>query len=149
MVLLHEEHLRAFVDTWREAKRSGVKLPENKDPDYASFDTLLAHLFGASRAYLNWLCEQLELPDPKIEPVPEPELIESRCDQYMEHLLERWLDPLCGVSEDAFAQNFHVESWDAWISIEGMLEHAVMHPIRHQFQLRELIENTHGDRSRT
>jgi hypothetical protein len=30
------------------------------------------------------------------------------------------------------------------MSCEGMLEHAVMHPIRHRFQLEELLEAQGG-----
>jgi hypothetical protein len=70
--------------------------------------------------------------------------LESKCDEYLEHLLDRWRDPLKGVPGDSFARSVYLGSWDAWISIEGMLEHAVMHPIRHRFQLQELIAGTGG-----
>lgn len=34
MVVLHEQHLRAFLDAWNQAKASGVPLPQVADPDY-------------------------------------------------------------------------------------------------------------------
>jgi len=36
MVLLHEEHLRRFVHTWRLALATSVSLPPTDDPAYAS-----------------------------------------------------------------------------------------------------------------
>ena len=40
LVVLHEEHLRRFVETWRTAKASAIDLPKVDDPDYASLDAL-------------------------------------------------------------------------------------------------------------
>jgi hypothetical protein len=34
----------------------------------------------------------------------------------------------------------HTTRWGATLSIDGMLEHAVLHPARHRFQLEELLE---------
>ena len=70
MVALHEEQMRRFLETWRTAKASGASLPTVDDPDYASFDALLGHVFRWARTYLHWICKQLGLPDPGIKPVP-------------------------------------------------------------------------------
>ena len=89
MVLLHEEHLRRFVQTWRLAMAVAASLPPTADPSYASLGALERHVLSAAVGYLVWICEVLRLPDPEVR------------------------------------------------RIDSMLEHAVMHPIRHSFQLDE------------
>jgi hypothetical protein len=139
LVLLHEQAMRDLLPVWREAARRDVRLPATDDPDYASLQSLLHHAFRASRGYMTWLCEKLELPDPGIEKAPLPEVVEREADRYLEHLLERWRLPLAGLAEVRFQPIFKAR-WGAELSCESMLEHAVVHPMRHRFQLEELME---------
>ena len=137
--MLHEQSMRDFLPVWREAVRRGVRLPATADPDYASLDTLLHHVFRAARGYMTWLCEKLDLPDPEIEAAPQADVVEREADRYLEHLLARWRTPLTGLDEDRLQPIFKTR-WGADLSGEGMLEHAVVHPLRHRFQLQELME---------
>jgi hypothetical protein len=139
LVLLHEQSMRELLPVWREAVRRGVRLPTTTDPDYASLHTLLHHVLRASRGYMTWLCEQLGLPDPAIEKAPPSATVEHDADRYLKHLLERWRVPLAGLEEARFQPIFKAR-WGAELSCESMLEHAVVHPMRHRFQLEELME---------
>lgn len=139
MVLLHEKTLRDLLPVWWRAKAAHVQLPSTNDPSYESLETLLHHALGAARGYMTWLCEKLGLPDPGIDPAPEASRIEQDADRYIEHLLTRWRLPLADVEEARF-EAVHKTRWGEDMSCEGMLEHAVMHPIRHRFQLEELLE---------
>jgi len=140
MVALHEQHLRAFLDSWVQARASGVGLPQVADPDYESYDTLLRHVLGAARGYMTWICEQLGLPDPAIEPPPGVDRIAAEAQDFMEHVIERWRTPLVSVPEERFESTEYPSSWTVLYCIDAMLEHAVMHPVRHRFQLIELME---------
>ena len=139
LVLLHERALRELIPAWQRAKAANVRLPQTADPDYASLEALLYHPLRAARGYLTWLCEKLGLPDPGIDPAPEPGRVEREAERYVEHLLARWRLPLADVEEASFGAT-HKTRWGEDMSCEGMLEHAVMHPIRHRFQLEELLE---------
>ncbi|MEM7734640.1 MAG: hypothetical protein AAF267_02520 [Deinococcota bacterium] len=139
MILLHERHMRTFVATWREAKAAGVRLPETADTDYVSLETLLRHNLQAAKGYMVWMCETLELPDPEITDAPAATNIEQEADAFLEHMFERWRLPLADVPEAAF-DTTHTSGWGVAYCVDGMLEHAVMHPIRHEFQLRNLID---------
>ena len=139
LVLLHERALRELLPAWRRAKAAHVQLPSTKDADYASLETLLHHALRSARGYMTWLCEKLGLPDPGIDPAPEAPSVEQAAERYIEHLLERWRLPLADVEEARFGAT-HKTRWGEDMSCEGMLEHAVMHPIRHRFQLEELLE---------
>jgi hypothetical protein len=132
--------MRQCLDVWKEAKAANVKLPETEDPSYASLEHLLYHILRAARGYMVWMCKQLELPDPEIEPAPDIATIEAEADSYLEHVLECWRLPLVNVPEEKFEPQTYVTGWGTPYCIDAMLEHAVMHPIRHEFQLRELLE---------
>jgi hypothetical protein len=139
LVLLHERHMRDFLETWRAAHGAGVKLPETTNPSYASHQAVLLHTLRAARGYLVWICEKLALPDPGIEEPPALEQVEGEAERYLGRLLERYRLPLGDVEAARFRES-HVQRSGVPITIENMLEHAVLHPMRHAFQLQELLE---------
>ena len=141
LVILHEQHLRSFMQTWNDAKRINISLPKTEDPDYQSLETLLRHVIRAARGYMTWMCEKLNLLDPEIMQVPELDSIESEVNEYLIHLLDKWRTPLSDIVEDNFHSPTFTSRWGVEYCVDAMLEHAVMHPIRHEFQLKNLIVN--------
>ncbi|MFC2171049.1 hypothetical protein ACFLU6_00280 [Acidobacteriota bacterium] len=139
MVLLHEQQLRNFFQTWKRAKAEGIALPQTGDSDYSSMDALLRHILRAARGYMTWMCQVLELPDPAIPPTPEASAIDAEAESYLENLLKQWREPLSDVQEKRFYKPEYTSRWKVNYCIDAMMEHAVMHPIRHTFQLEELI----------
>ncbi|MBK6911830.1 MAG: hypothetical protein IPK53_01420 [bacterium] len=137
-VLMHEQFMQDFLDIWWAAKSADIKLPKTDDPDYLSLDHLLVHVLRAGRGYMTWICEKLELPDPAINPVPAVEKIEEEGDEFLDHLLEQWREPLANIRDDQLDLVF-ASRWGVDMAIESMLEHAVVHPLRHSFQLEELL----------
>jgi len=138
MIALEHQHLVEFVSVWREARTQGLALPSTDDPDYASLEALLHHVLRASRGYLTWICESLELPDPGVEPAPARDEIAERADAYVSHLHDRWRRPLRHIPEERFGEVYE-SRWGVDYCIDSMMEHAVMHPIRHTYQLRRLL----------
>ena len=118
---------------------ASVVLHLTEDPSYLSLDTLLHHVLGAPRRYLVWICEVLQLPDPGIRPVPDATDMPRDAQSYMEHVLECWGEPLKSVHDEQLDTPEYRSRWNTLYSIDAMLEHAVMHPIRHAFQLEELM----------
>lgn len=141
LVKLHEIHLQSFYETWKEAKRLSIKLPDSDDPYYKSLDTLLYHLLRSARGYMIWMCEKLGLEDPQIKETPPAEIIEEKVVEQLAHLFERWRLPLANVEPELFEDKAYKSNWSVEYCIDAMLEHAVMHPIRHEFQLKNLINN--------
>ena len=142
LILLHERELRRFIRVWREARdgglglTGGIPLPESDDPDYASPDLILTHVLATARAALYWLTGNLGLPDPEVDRVPEDIRNEEILDLYVEHLVSCWASPLAGKSDDELYE-YLTPIKPCYAS--AMLEHAVMHPMRHSFQLEELM----------
>lgn len=140
LVILHDREMRRFVDTWRRADAAGVALPPTPNTHYSSRAHLLRHVLRSARGYMVWMTSHLGLPDPGIDEPPEVEVVAERADAYLEHLLERWRTPLMEVPEERFEVPY-TSYWGEPFTIDSMLEHAVMHPIRHRFQLEELLQN--------
>ncbi len=139
LVALHERELRAFLDTWKRAREANVNLPETGDPAYASLDALLGHVLRAARGYVVWTCEKLGEPDPGIDPAPDATELAGRADEYLEHVLAGWRRPLRELTEKHADREMYESSWGTPYCIDAMLEHAVMHPVRHAYQLEELM----------
>lgn len=141
LVSLHETHLRECLVVWKQAKAAKLQLPETDNEHYRSLETLLEHILGAPRGYLVWICRQLELPDPDLRPAPGVDTTQAEADSYLEHLLERWSLALVDVEEEKlYSPEYPSNGGTHHHCIDIMLEHAVMHPIRHEFQLKELLQ---------
>lgn len=139
LVVLHDRHLREFVAVWHRAVAADVTLPQTDDPSYASLDALLRHVLRAARGYMTWICQQLDLPDPQIRATPGDDEIAAEADAYLDHVLDGWRTPLAGVTEEQADRGEYTSRWGTAYCIDAMLEHAVMHPIRHAYQLERLM----------
>lgn len=140
LVELHERHLREFLRVWKEAAAARVRLPETADLNYASLEALLAHVLGCSARYLTWICEQIGVESPELEERPPAARLAGRADEYLEEVLSAWRGPLGTLTEAAAYQPAYESRWGTPYCIDAMLEHAVMHPIRHTEQLKRLLE---------
>lgn len=140
LILLQEKYLTEFIDVWLKAKKNNINLPETDDKDYESLESLLIHVLGASGRYIVWICDKLNLPNPNIVEDPTKENIQAEAKKYLDYILKEWHTPLINIEEDKFTKPSFTSNWGAEYCIDGMLEHAVMHPIRHTFQLRKLLE---------
>lgn len=140
LIILHEKNIHSFFNTWMKAKKINITLPITDDKDYVSLEALLRHVLRSSGGYITWICEQLELPNPHITKPPELNTIENEGSEYIEYLLSKCRTPLIKIPEENFHSPSYKSRWGADYCIEAMLEHAVMHPQRHEFQLEELIK---------
>ena len=141
LMILQEKELRLFVDTWKKAKEVGVTLPPTKNPDYESFDQILHHVVFRARDIMLWICKSLELPEPPFDPVPGAAELEHRVDGYLDRLLLQMRTPLTGVPGRDFYFKTYTSAWRTDYCLDAMLEHLVIHPMRHRFQLEELMQN--------
>jgi uncharacterized damage-inducible protein DinB len=139
LVRLHEQRMRSFFPVWQQAARDRVVLPATDNANYQSLETLLRHVLVASRGYLTWISESLELPDPQLDEPPPLSAIAAEASGYLETLLGAWERALTSVAAEQLRA--HRYPWHKLeMYVETLLEHAVVHPERHQFQLQELLE---------
>jgi hypothetical protein len=140
LVELHEYHLRRFLEQWRRAKKNDVTLPETKDKSYRSLDALLLHVMTCASRYIDWSARALGIPPPALPDLPDEEGIEAAADRVLEAILEAWRTPMSHLPYGVFGNATHKAWWGTPYSVDAMLEHAVMHPIRHAWQLKKLSE---------
>lgn len=140
LVALHDKHLREFAALWRREEAEGLPLPAESRADYGSMEGLLAHVLGAAGSYLIWICEQLELPRPELERDPDPQGFAARADAHLEAVLAAYGTALRTVTEAQADEPAYLSRWGTPYCIDAMLEHAVMHPIRHTRQLERWLQ---------
>jgi len=147
--MLQMDEMRTLFTVWRKARRVGVKLPVTKDPAYQDIDALMRHPMRSCRGYLTWLCEVLGRPVPEIPDPPEAAQLLKSGAAYLDLLERAWHKHVAWMPNrtlDSF--KVHTSRWGQPMTVEAMFEHAVAHPMRHRFQLEELIESA-GRKSRT
>ncbi|MCX7834999.1 MAG: DinB family protein [bacterium] len=140
LVILHERELYSLYEIWKKAKFLNIAPPITDDPDYESIDTLLLHIFRSARGYLQWIAEKLSWNEPTLPPIPKENELDEMALEFLKHLNETYQDILSELTEDDSEKVFK-SKWGIEYSIEAMLEHAVVHPMRHRFQIEEWIES--------
>jgi hypothetical protein len=141
--MLQMEEMRRLFVVWKRAKRIGVKLPATKDPAYESVDLLMRHPLRSCRGYLTWLCEVHGRPEPGVPDPPDAGKVSAAGTRYLDVLDAAWQKHMAWMPNkvlDSFA--VHTSRWGQPMTTEAMFEHAVVHPMRHRFQLEELIAAT-------
>jgi hypothetical protein len=140
LVELHERELREFLATWRRFVASGKSMPDaQSDPDYQSAEHLVTHVQRAARGYLLWIWEVLERPIEDLPLVREVDEIVPRLDAFMEETLAGWRRHLAPLENEQLAPTQYLSRWGEPHTIEQMLEHAVVHPMRHRIQLERIL----------
>jgi hypothetical protein len=138
--MLQMAEMRRLFLVWKKAKRLSVKLPATRDPAYGSLDLLMRHPLRSCRGYLTWLCEVLDRPDPGVFDPPEPKDVAKKGEAYLNLLERKWRAHMAWMPNEVLDSSVvHTSRWGAPMTVEAMFEHALVHPMRHRFQLEELI----------
>ncbi len=137
-VELHEIELRRFHDAWLAFGASGTALPATDDPSYQSNEHLAGHVLRWSRDYLTWIGECVERPVTELDSETDPVAIAGRSAAFMEEVLAGWRRQLASLEDMELAPVNYKSPWGEDYSIEQMLEHAIVHPMRHRIQLERL-----------
>jgi uncharacterized damage-inducible protein DinB len=138
-VELHEIELNRFHETWERFLASGTPLPETDDPSYQSAEHLGGHVFRAARGYLTWIGECLKRPVAGLDADKDPVSIACKGRSFIDAVLEAWRRELAQLADSELAQGTYKSRWGQDYNIEQMLEHAVVHPMRHRIQLERLM----------
>jgi len=137
---LHEAELRAFLATWRRYARAGLPMPEaHGDEDYASIDRLGTHVLKAARSFLARVTEWLGRPASDLDMAEDVKDLSARADAFTDALLEAYGRHLASATDEEMGAWIHKTRQGNPISIEMLLEHAVVHPMRHRVQLERIL----------
>ena len=141
LVELHERELRVFLETWRRFVASDAPMPSaHGDSNYESRETLGAHVLMAARGYLTWMGECAGRPVTDLDLTRDTHAIFARAPQFAEEVLAAWRRHMPEFTTEEIEKKGFVSRWGEPYTVEQMLEHAVVHPMRHRFQLQRILE---------
>ena len=138
-VELHEVELRRFYEVWERFSASGTPLPASDDPSYASAEHLGGHVFRAARGYLTWVGEFVGRPVTDVDAETDPVSLARKGRAFMDEVLAAWRRHLALLEDREMTPATRKSRWGEDYNIEQMLEHAVVHPMRHRIQLERLM----------
>ena len=138
-VELHEVELRRFHEVWERFCASGKPLPATDDPSYASAEHLGGHVFRAARGYLTWVGEFVDRPVTDVDAETDPVSIARKGRAFVDEVLAAWRRHLARLEDREMTAATRKSRWGQDYTIEQMLEHAVVHPMRHRIQLERLM----------
>ena len=144
---LYDEYLRATEELKRLIAgmdtATFVKIldPETKDPDCVSVQTIMNHVVRAGYGYSNYIRKKFG--DPFTErkenyDLQTPEITCREMDKMMQYTLEGLENKWDITFEEVLKNEFKV-NWGQVYDFEQMLEHAIVHILRHRRQIERLI----------
>ncbi|HTO89489.1 MAG TPA: DinB family protein [Candidatus Sulfotelmatobacter sp.] len=142
LVELHEQEMRRFLEVWRRFIAASAPMPEaHGDESYASREQLSAHVMMAARGYLTRIGEWVQRPVTDVDDSKDASAIAARLPEFAEMVLKAYPRHLAQVTDDELDKQVHKTRWGDLMSVEMLLEHAVVHPMRHRIQLERILEN--------
>jgi len=140
LVELHEGELPKFLDAWERFAASGAALPEaHGDPDYETPEKLLSHVLRCALSYLTWIGDCVGRPVTDVKPETDPAILAATRRDFAAMVLKAWRRHLVEVTDAELGPMTYRTRWGEQFSIETMLEHAVVHPMRHRIQLERIL----------
>ena len=140
-----DEYERAAV----ELKRLVEQIPEEdfvrivdaetKDEDCRSAQTIMSHVVRAAYGYADYIREQFSMPSTR----PQPRLLShgEALEQFDSalHYTVQTLEGRWEMSDEEISRTVIHSRWGAVYDVEGLLEHAIVHLLRHRRQLEKFI----------
>jgi hypothetical protein len=137
-VELHEIELNRFFAAWEAFRASGIALPPTDDPSYRSPDHLGGHVLRSARNYLTWIGECVGRPVTNLDPDTDVVSVARKGRSFVDGVLAAWRVQLAALEDAELAPAVYKARWGDPYNIEQMLEHAIVHPMRHRIQLERL-----------
>ncbi len=138
-VELHETEMNRFFEVWQVFRTSGIALPATSDPNYASAEHLGGHVLRAARNYLTWMGDCVKRPVTDVDLDNEQVSVATKGRSFLEEVLAGWRRHLALLEDHELAPASFKARWGENYTIEQMLEHAIVHPMRHRVQLERLM----------
>ena len=142
LVELHEREMRSFLEVWRRFVAADLPMPEaHGDADYENREKLAGHVLMAARGYLIRMTEWVGRPAGDLDGSQDPYEIVARATKFLDDVLAAYRRHLAQVTDQEMEPQAHRTRWGQLMSVEMLLEHAVVHPMRHRIQLERMLES--------
>lgn len=112
---------------------------QTKDEDCRSVQTIMSHVVRAAYGYADYIREQLSIASTR----PQPKLLARQESlKQLEATLQYTIQTLDGrweMSAEEISGIIIKSRWGAVYDLEGLLEHAVVHILRHRRQIEKFV----------
>ena len=138
------EELSQLLATVSEDEFTKIVDTETEDEDCRSIQTIMKHVLLAGYGYALYLRELWKIPGER----PEIGLLDrDETETQFRAMLRFTVETLEGRWEMSYEEIFAAEirvRWGPIINIETLLEHAVLHILRHRRQIEKFLQNSFG-----
>lgn len=113
--------------------------PDTKDEDCRSIKTVVEHVVRSGYGYANYIAKEAQLPNnqPTIS-INEPKNGITQVDEMLDYT-EKVLSQIWHQSDKQINDYRYQTKWGQNFDIEQMLEHAIVHILRHRRQIEGFI----------
>jgi len=111
------------------------------DPDCKSIQTIITHVIGAGYGYANYIRNQFGDPLNETKRNYETDTPESACreiDYMLKYNMETLQNKL-NMTDDDVMKNIMKVRWGPSYDLEQLLEHAIVHILRHRRQIERFL----------
>jgi uncharacterized damage-inducible protein DinB len=141
---LMDEYERASADlklqlrSISEPDFTAVIDAQTQDDNCRSVQTIVSHVVQSGYRYADYIREQFGTPrsSPAVGPIPHQD-VEAEIDGMLDYTANT-LDSRWEMSEDEIARTFIDSRWGVRYDLEQLLEHAIVHILRHRRQIERL-----------
>ena len=95
----------------------------------------------AARNYLTRIGEWVGRPVSDVDGSQDPQDVAPRAAEFADDVLAAYRRHLAEIANEELEQQVHRTRWGELMSVENLLEHAVVHPMRHRIQLERILED--------
>jgi len=142
LVELHEQELRSFLAVWRRFVAADAAMPDaHGDASYESREHLGGHVLMAARGYLTRIGEWVGRPVTDVDASRDPKDVAARAQAFADEVYAAYRRHLGSMTTEELEPQTHKTRWGELMSVEMLLEHAVVHPMRHRIQLERILEH--------
>jgi uncharacterized damage-inducible protein DinB len=142
LVELHEREIRSFLEVWVRFQAADLPMPEaHGDECYRDANRLGGHVLSSARGYLTRIGEWVGRPVNDVDDTQDPCDIAARSSSFAEDVFAAYRRHLAEITDQELEQQIHRTRWGELMSVENLLEHAVVHPMRHRIQLERILED--------
>lgn len=131
--------LRRVVHSLTDDDYTRIVDPHTKDEDCRSVQTMMAHVIGAGYGYASYIRKALSMPFER-----RPRELVSRTDALtgLDAMLVYTSETLDGrweMTDEEIQATLIRSRWGSIYDLEQMLEHAIVHILRHRRQIERLL----------
>ena len=131
--------LQAIIQNVSGEEFTRIADAETRDEDCRSIQTIVSHVVRAGYGYANYIRERFSM---NAEPFEPKQIVHGEVSDEIDKMLDYTIQTLDGkweMSDDEICEIKINSRWGVPYNLEQMLEHAIVHVLRHRRQIEKFL----------